>query len=101
VNLPTLPVISRNGITQPVASSPTPQAPVSVVEKTNAPQTHQNAEPLSASCTTFSVGGSQTPSSSGSGSIIETLERLGALRDKGYVSEEEFATKKAELLNRL
>ena len=100
VNLSTLPVISRNGIKQPVAPCPAPQAPVSVVENTNAPQTPLNAEPLAESCTTSVVSGGQHPSS-GSGGIIETLERLGGLRDKGYVSEEEFATKKAELLSRL
>jgi hypothetical protein len=36
-----------------------------------------------------------------SGDLIATLERLGALRDKGILSEQEFQTKKAELLARL
>ena len=44
---------------------------------------------------------SQTPGSPDSDSIIATLERLGGLRDKGYISEEEFSAKKSELLNRL
>jgi hypothetical protein len=101
VNLSTLPVISRNGISQPAAPAPAPPAPVSVVENTIAPPTHQNAEPFSEPCATSTVGGGQSSSSPDSGSIIETLERLGGLRDKGYVSEEEFATKKAELLKRL
>ena len=36
-----------------------------------------------------------------SGDLIATLERLGALRDKGIISEQEFQSKKAELLARL
>jgi hypothetical protein len=36
-----------------------------------------------------------------SGDVIATLERLGTLRDKGIVSEQEFQAKKAELLSRL
>jgi hypothetical protein len=36
-----------------------------------------------------------------SGDLLATLERLGTLRDKGIVSEQEFQAKKAELLSRL
>jgi hypothetical protein len=35
------------------------------------------------------------------GDVFTSIERLGALRDKGFISEEEFATKKTELLGRL
>jgi hypothetical protein len=35
------------------------------------------------------------------GDVFATLERLGGLRDKGIISEQEFQTKKAELLSRL
>ncbi|TWU47268.1 hypothetical protein Poly51_50670 [Rubripirellula tenax] len=43
-----------------------------------------------------------SPSSSPNGeSIIETLERLGGLMEKGYITKDEFAAKKAELLGRL
>jgi hypothetical protein len=35
------------------------------------------------------------------GDVFATLERLGGLRDKGIISEQEFQTKKAELLARL
>jgi hypothetical protein len=102
VNLSTLPVISRNGITQPAAPVPAPPTPESVFRDTNAPSTYQHTEPPSESCTAPSaVRGNQSPTLSDSDGIIETLERLGGLRDKGYVTEEEFATKKAELLNRL
>jgi hypothetical protein len=33
--------------------------------------------------------------------IIATIERLAQLKDKGILTEEEFAAKKAELLGRL
>ena len=33
--------------------------------------------------------------------VLDTVERLGKLLEKGYLTEEEFATKKAELLGRL
>jgi hypothetical protein len=33
--------------------------------------------------------------------ILETLEKLGSLLDKGYITQEEFAAKKADLLGRL
>ena len=99
VNLSTLPVISRNGVAPPPV--PVPPASPSVVVDEN-PSTRQNAEPLGASDTrTTAVSAGPAPSSSNSDSIFETLERLGGLRDKGYVSEEEFAAKKAELLSRL
>jgi Short C-terminal domain len=35
------------------------------------------------------------------GDIFTSIERLGALRDKGFISEAEFAAKKSELLGRL
>jgi hypothetical protein len=35
------------------------------------------------------------------GDVLATLERLGSLRDKGVISDQEFQTKKAELLARL
>ncbi len=35
------------------------------------------------------------------GSILALIEQLGALKEKGILTEEEFAAKKAELLNRL
>ena len=33
--------------------------------------------------------------------VIDTLERLGVLFEKGYITADEFATKKADLLSRL
>jgi hypothetical protein len=37
----------------------------------------------------------------GDGDVLDALARLGALRDKGILTEEEFAAKKADLLRRL
>ncbi|MEM1129050.1 MAG: SHOCT domain-containing protein [Pseudomonadota bacterium] len=41
------------------------------------------------------------PASSSDGDIIRTIEKLGQLRDKGLLTEDEFVAKKQELLSRL
>ncbi len=89
VSLATLPVISRNGVMQP---PPPPMAqPI-------APAAHEPAAELQ-------IAPSQTTTQLGSNAagqdILAVLERLGALKEKGYITDEEFATKKAELLSRL
>jgi hypothetical protein len=44
----------------------------------------------------------QTPAGpADSGDVLATIERLAALREKNILTQEEFATKKAELLSRL
>ena len=73
VNLSSLPVVTRDG--QPVQFQAAPLSPVGFV-----PSLSNNAA---------------------SGDVLATLERLGELRDKGIVSEVEFAAKKADLLGRL
>jgi hypothetical protein len=40
----------------------------------------------------------QTPAPSGTPSYLEELEKLGELRDKGIITDEEFEAKKKELL---
>lgn len=72
VDLANLPVVSRNG--QPVQRS-TPPSPSAAASPPSVPG--QNAD------------------------IFAALERLGDLKAKGILTEEEFAAKKAELLNRL
>ncbi|MEO8493777.1 MAG: SHOCT domain-containing protein [Planctomycetota bacterium] len=81
VNLSTLPVISRGGVPQ----SP-PAAP---------------AQDSSSSCEVSQPPVGQSASPSNNEGIIATLERLGGLNEKGYITDEEFASKKAELLSRL
>lgn len=75
VSLASLPVVMRDG--QTVAPSPPPSSP-----QFDAPAPAQNS-------------GSQ------GGDVFASLERLGQLRDKGIVSDQEFQQKKAEMLSRL
>jgi hypothetical protein len=78
IDVANLPVISIDGVSQqapvPAASAPSPpQERPSFSAKSNARQED----------------------------VLATIEKLGDLRDKGILSDEEFATKKAELLSRL
>ncbi len=86
VNLSTLPVVSRDGVpAQAAPAQPTynPAPP--------APQQYSNGN-----------AGRNVPSSGTSHTeILETLERIGSLRDKGYLSDDEFNRKKSDLLQRL
>ena len=91
VNLSTLPVISRNGMVVP--ATPTPAVTESQTPVFEHVDTQQRFTPK--------PNGGQNPTPTDGNSIIETLEKLGGLRDKGYISEDEFANKKAELLSRL
>ncbi|WP_182867149.1 SHOCT domain-containing protein [Stieleria mannarensis] len=93
VDLSTLPVISRDG---------TIPAPTSM--STDAAPAESQAAPLESQPANVSMP--DVPSDSGTPpksreDVIETLERLGALKDKGYITDEEFANKKSELLARL
>ncbi len=81
VNLSSLPVVSRGG--QPVAGGPT-AAPPSASSSQSSPQ-----------------AGSRPSSARDETSILDAIARLGELRDKGTLSDEEFTAKKRELLNRL
>ena len=91
VRVADLPVVPMGGA--PMAEQPAPQpdpgfasAPEPVAPEPMAP------EPMA-----------QAPAEPGGNSdeIFATLEKLGGLRDKGILSDEEFAEKKAELLSRL
>jgi hypothetical protein len=63
-----------------------------------APQSAPNPQPTPFSPGVVSSGSNGEPAG---GDLFATLERLGSLRDKGILSEQEFQTKKAELLSRL
>ncbi|PWV64429.1 SHOCT domain-containing protein [Plasticicumulans acidivorans] len=81
VNVGTLPIVS--GQPQPGYAAPQPTwapAPAAPVYNEPAPV---------------------TPPPAASDDIFATIERLAGLRDKGILSDEEFAQKKAELLKRL
>ena len=94
VNLSTLPVVSRNGVIQPpvAMSQPTP-----VAAPRNIITADANQPPLDQSSAQSPVMARQDDKHD----ILDTLERLGALKEKGYITDEEFASKKAELLSRL
>ena len=89
VSLATLPVVSRNGMIQHATVSPAP-LPMNAGSQVS---DHPLVQPTI-----------QAPSiarQDDKHDILDTLERLGALKEKGYITDEEFASKKAELLSRL
>ena len=91
VNLSTLPVVSRDGVPVAPPMQPPETAQVSAPQQPMA-QGGDNAEmPQNA-------GAAQR---GGSEEVIDLLERLGQLKEKGIISEDEFAAKKSELLSRL
>jgi len=86
IDVASLPVISVDGVAPYVAANTPLNAPTST--------------PMSATfdTPTPSFGGA---SSSNQPDIFATIEKLADLRGKGILSDEEFATKKAELLSRV
>lgn len=100
IDLATLPVVSRGGVIQsPSAPDVAPPAPPASESPTPPPID----EPTFAPVQDVASGEAPTPAGEPSNpqDIIETLDRLGALMEKGYLSEQEFADKKADLLSRL
>jgi len=93
VNLSTLPVISQNGVTPPA-----PVVPQPVAEQNSCSTPIQNEESVSIP---LNVTNDSIPASLSGDDILAMLERLGGLCDKNYITKEEFAAKKAELLKRL
>lgn len=101
VNLATLPVVWRDGapVTHEPAAAPVPQEPAAAP----VPSSTMDPAPVIADTDLPSpsiVGGQQSPQAS-AGDVIALLERLGQLMEKGYISEDEFKSKKAELLSRI
>ena len=91
VNLSTLPVVSRDGM--PVQPAPA-QAPM----QTPLPAARA---PIDAKAVKYNAPGDLHSTQAGSDDVIALLDRLGQLMEKGYISKEEFASKKSELLNRI
>ena len=83
VDLNRLPVAIINGVA-PMAPMPTP-APV--------PQNYNNT-PYSPAPTNNTFDGAH-------GDIFSSIEKLATLQSRGILSEQEYASKKAELLSRL
>ena len=96
VNLSTLPVVSRDGVMVPPTPSQPSAAPTPVQDSPPATHPSFDVQP------TQSCAGAESPLNQKNGEdIIATLERLGGLMEKGYITNEEFAAKKSELLNRI
>lgn len=98
VDLETLPVVSRNG--EPPAQGTAPgldAASSRSTAATPAPRADKMADPETASAPEPSTGPSVAPLDD----PLRLIERLGELRDNGLLSDEEFASKKQELLARL
>jgi hypothetical protein len=96
VDLSTLPVVSRDGRLVSPPNSPQPSSSLTMGSNNppaQNPVATQQPEP--------EIRLNHPPVSDISEDVIETLERLGALKEKGYITDEEFASKKSELLNRL
>lgn len=91
VNLSTLPVVSRNGETATVNTNPP------AVEPSISVTSGMNEEVPSVAVTTSE--NAELPTSTPA--ILNAIERLGELFEKGILTDEEFTIKKQELLERL
>lgn len=91
IDVASLPVISVDGVAQQ-----TPPAPnVSVSYEPQAPSAPTSQAPWPTNETSLPQPGNQ------GGDVFATIERLAELRTKGVLSDDEFNSKKAELLARL
>lgn len=91
VDLSRLPVVSVNGVAPMAPVQPAQSfAPVNNNNGYNAPTYSNNAPSNNAPA-----------SSVGDGDIFASLEKLAALQSRGILTEQEYASKKAELLSRL
>jgi len=83
VDLSRLPIVSINGVAQMAPM----QAPAPVANYNSAPS--------------YNAPASNTPVDGAQGDIFTSIEKLATLHSRGILSEQEFASKKAELLSRL
>jgi hypothetical protein len=91
VDLSNLPVVSRDGQPFPAASNPVASSHSDPVASTHSdPVASTHSDPV-ASLGNAPIGVD----------VLTILERLGELREKGIVSDDEFKQKKADLLSRL
>ncbi|MGB7343160.1 MAG: SHOCT domain-containing protein [Pirellulaceae bacterium] len=92
VSLASLRVVSIGGVPQPqVAAAPAPITPPAPAGPPFQTPLQDNANSSTAPLQKQPVGED----------IIDTLDRLGSLKEKGYITDEEFAAKKSDLLSRL
>jgi hypothetical protein len=91
IDVASLPVISIDGVAQ--QAPPAPRASVSYEPQASSAPTSQAPWPMNE--TSLPQPGNQ------GGDVFATIERLAELRTKGVLSDDEFNSKKAELLSRL
>jgi hypothetical protein len=99
VDLSNLPVVSRDGQPFPAASNPvasTHSDPVASTHSDPVASSHSDPVASSHSDPVASLGNAPIGVD-----VLTILERLGELREKGIVSDDEFKQKKADLLSRL
>ena len=114
-----LPVVSGDGAPAPAAPAPSASVPAAPAPAAPAPvapapapaaaRPEPTPEPVAAPATPAIPKAPAAPatpaapigSSAAGGDPLAMLERLAALREKGILTDEEFAAKKAELLQRL
>lgn len=106
VNLSALPVVMQNGLPAKPAQQAVANPPNSHSSVPNPPARTAEIMPLAEPFLNrpgFSSqdGGSPIFNSRDEHAVLAMLEKLGELRDKGYLSDDEFNTKKSELLSRL
>jgi hypothetical protein len=97
VDLSRLPVVTINGL-PPLAPNPVP-APAPTYAPTYAPVPAPSYS--SNNQNNFTPVNNSTASSIGDSDIFASIEKLAALQSRGILSEQEYASKKAELLSRL
>ncbi|QDT05926.1 hypothetical protein K227x_43310 [Rubripirellula lacrimiformis] len=95
VSLGSLPVVSRNGVAVPAPSAPNP-------EPVQAPLPSQQITPAVNQPSANDNQGQSSPSpSSAQPDVFDTIDRLGGLLEKGYITQQEFDQKKSDLLGRI
>jgi len=104
VNLSSLPIVLRDGLpVPPMPVSPMPIASLPIASTdTPSTETKSTSESSAAPAVTSPTITSPTaPTPAVEADIFTAIERLGDLKAKGFLSDDEFATKKKELLSRL
>lgn len=97
VDLSSLPIVSIGGVPQ---TQPQP-APVNPIPPAAAFSTPLGPSPNQGLSDAAEMHAAHPVTLTADDDVISTLDRLGALKEKGYITEEEFASKKADLLGRL
>jgi hypothetical protein len=97
VDLSRLPVVSINGL-PPLAPAP---APAPAYAPSFAPAYAPSVAPSYSNQNSFAPVNNSVGSSVGDSDIFGHIEKLAALQSRGILSEQEYASKKAELLSRL